>query len=123
MAPAPAPRASPSPAPVTPVAGGPREFPAGAAAFSAETLLQRLSGKTFNTQFQDGTRVRIEYKANGYVYANAPGYNNSGPWRTEESRICAQLRGAAASCNEVREHGQQLYLKRDNGEVIVLNPQ
>jgi hypothetical protein len=33
------------------------------------------------------------------------------------------MKETTASCNEVREQGQRLYLKRDNGDVIVLNPQ
>jgi hypothetical protein len=33
------------------------------------------------------------------------------------------MRGGSASCNEVREQGQRLYVKRDNGDVIALDPQ
>jgi hypothetical protein len=98
------------------------EFPRDATPISAEALSRKISGKTFNSQISSGARLRLEYKANGYLFVNAPGYNVSGPWRAEESRICSQMRGSPASCNEVVERGPQLYLRRDNGEVMELNP-
>ena len=98
------------------------DFPPDAVPLSAEAVSKKVSGTTFDTQLYDGTRVRLEYKANGYLFLNAPGFANSGPWRAEESRICSQMKNAAASCNEVREQGKQLYVKRDNGEVIALTP-
>ena len=98
------------------------DFPADTQALAADGVTRKISGKTFDWQMKNGTKVRLEYKSNGYVFVNAPGYANSGPWRVEESRICSHMRGAAASCNEVREQGQRLYLKRDNGEVIALDP-
>jgi len=119
--------ARPSPAPVVtaPVAstsGAPMDFPPDAVPLSAEAVSKKVSGTTFDTQLHNGTRVRLEYKANGYLFVNAPGFANSGPWRAEESRVCSQMRNDAASCNEVRERGRQLYVKRDNGEVIALTP-
>jgi len=67
--------------------------------------------------------VRLEYKSNGYLFINAAsGYASSGPWRAEDGRICSQMKGAAASCNEVREQGQRLFVRRDNGEMIALYP-
>jgi|KBSSwiStaDraftv2_1062776.scaffolds.fasta_scaffold41034_4 hypothetical protein len=122
----PRPAAAPAPAMPTPAPAGspgPTEFPADAVALSADAVAKKVSSRTFETQLRDGTRVRLEYKGNGYVFVNAPGYANSGSWRAEESRICSHMRNAAASCNEVRELGQTLYVKRDNGEVIALNPQ
>jgi hypothetical protein len=122
----PRPAAAPAPAIPTPAPAGsvwPTEFPPDAVALSADAVAKKISSKTFETQLRDGTRVRLEYKGNGYVFLNAPGYAYSGPWRAEESRICSHMRNSAASCNDVRELGQTLYLKRDNGEVIALNPQ
>lgn len=121
-----APRTSPAPvaaAAVPSASGAPMDFPTDATPLSADAVARRVSGKTFETQLHNGTRVRLEYKTNGYLFVNAPGYANSGPWRPEESHICTHMRNAAASCNEVRERGQQLFVKRDNGEVIALNPQ
>ena len=117
--PAPAPVVA---APVPSASGAPMDFPADAMPLSAEAVSKKVSGVVFDTQLHDGTRVRLEYKGNGYLFLNAPGFANSGPWRAEESRICSQMKNAAASCNEVRERGRQLYVKRDNGEVIALNP-
>jgi hypothetical protein len=119
------PRPPPAPAVTAAVpsaSGAPMDFPADAVPLSAEAVSKKVSGTTFDTQLYDGTRVRLEYKANGYLFLNAPGFANSGPWRAEDSRICSQMKNAAASCNEVREQGKRLYVKRDNGEVIALNP-
>lgn len=126
VAPSPAaPRPAPAQvvtAPVPSGSGAPMDFPPDAVPLSAEAVSKKVSGTTFDTQLHNGTRVRLEYKANGYLFLNAPSFANSGPWRAEEGRICSQMKNAAASCNEVRERGQQLYVKRDNGEVIALTP-
>jgi hypothetical protein len=117
---------SPSPAPATAVpaaSGAPREFPPDAVALSKEEVAGKITGRTFDTQLHDGPRVRLEYKASGYLFVNAPGYANSGPWRAEDGRICSRMRNADPSCNEVRELGGRIYLKRDNGDVIALTPQ
>jgi hypothetical protein len=99
------------------------DFPADAQPLSADAVTRKVAGKTFDTQLRDGTRVRLEYKSNGYLFINAAGgYANSGPWRAEDGRICSQMKGAAASCNEVREQGQRLFVRRDNGELIALDP-
>lgn len=99
------------------------DFPADAQPLSADAVTRKVSGKTFDTQLRDGTRVRLEYKSNGYLFINAAGgYASSGPWRAEDGRICSQMKGAAASCNEVREQGQRLFVRRDNGEMIALDP-
>ncbi len=115
------------PAPVAPAvasgSGEATEFPPDALALPAEAVTRKVSGKTFDVQFRNGTRWRLEFKGNGYLFVNASGGSTSGPWRAEESRICSQMRGSAASCNEVREQGPRLYLKRDNGDVIELKPQ
>ena len=115
----PAPGAAPAGTP-----GAPREFPADAQSVAASDLARKLAGKVFNVQLHDGMRWRLDYRANGYLFVNASnGGATSGPWRAEEGRLCTQMKGAAGSCNEVREQGQRLYLKRDNGDVIALDPQ
>jgi len=76
------------------------------------------------SHLQNGIRWRLDYKSNGYLFVNVSnGMATSGPWRAEDGRLCTHMRGGSASCNEVREQGQRLYLKRDNGDVIALNPQ
>jgi hypothetical protein len=104
--------------------GGPTEFPADAQPVSAADLARKVSGRVFNVELQNGIRWRLDYKANGYLFVNVSnGMATSGPWRAEEGRLCTHMRGSSASCNEVREQGQRLYVKRDNGDVIALNPQ
>jgi len=104
-------------------AGAPSEFPADAQPLSASDLARKVSGKSCNVELHDGMRWRLDYKTSGYLFVNVSnGAAASGPWRAEDGRLCTHMRGGPASCNEVREQGQ-LYLKRDNGEVIALNPQ
>jgi hypothetical protein len=115
--------AAPRTAPVVNPGGAPREFPADAAALSAEALKRKITGKVFDVRLHDGTRWRLDYRGSGYLFVNVSGGGSiSGPWRAEESRICAQMRGSPESCNEVREQGPRIYLKRDNGDVIALDP-
>ena len=126
-APATARPAAPAPTPpatATAPAGAPSEFPADARPISADDLARKLSGKVFNVELQNGVRWRLDYKSNGYVFVNvSTGGTASGPWRAEDGRVCTHIRGGSPSCNEVRDQGQRLYLKRDNGEVIALSPQ
>jgi hypothetical protein len=82
----------------------PTEFPAASRPVAAASLKESLAGKTFNVDLADGTRWRLEY------------------WRADDSRLCTRLRGAEMSCNEVRDAGGLLYLKRGSGEVIALQP-
>ncbi len=118
---APAPATVPAPNGAAGALGA--DFPADAQPLSADALARRVSGKTFDVQLQNGIRWRLDYKANGYLFVNvSTGQATSGPWRAEDGRLCSHMRGASASCNEVREQGQRLYVKRDNGELIVLNP-
>lgn len=113
-----------APAAATATPGGPTEFPADAQPLSAADLARKVSGKVFNVELQNGIRWRLDYKTNGYLFVNVSnGMATSGPWRAEEGRLCTHMRGGSASCNEVREQGQRLYVKRDNGDVIALNPQ
>jgi hypothetical protein len=46
----------------------------------------------------------------------------TGDWHADDGKLCSRLRGANSSCNEVREVGEVLYLKRDSDEVIALTP-
>ena len=91
---------------------------------AAATLKESLAGRTFNVALADGSRWRLEYKANGYFFVNtSSGFNGTGDWRADDERLCARLRGGQMSCNEVRAAGGVLFLKRDSGEVIALRPQ
>jgi hypothetical protein len=99
----------------------PLEFPPDSKPLPAARLKDALAGKTFNVELADGTRWRLEYKTNGYFFVNtSTGFNGSGDWRTDDERLCSRLRGREPSCNEVRDAGGVLFLKRDSGEVIAL---
>lgn len=111
-------------APETPMpAPAPTEFPADAAPLAADELKDRLAGKVFKVQLHDGASWRLEYKTNGYFFVNTSGgFNGSGAWDTDGSKLCGKLRGNDVACNEVRQSAGRLYLKRASGEVIALAP-
>ena len=99
----------------------PLEFPPDSRPLPAAALKDSIAGKTFNVELADGTRWRLEYKANGYFFVNtSTGFNGSGEWSAEDDRLCTRLRGNERSCNEVRDAGGVLHLKRNSGEVIAL---
>ena len=99
----------------------PIEFPAGSKPVPAAALKDTLAGRTFNVDLADGSHWRLEYKANGYFFVNtSSGFNGTGDWRAEDDRLCTRLRGGETSCNEVRDVGGVLHLKRNSGEVIAL---
>jgi hypothetical protein len=97
----------------------PVEFPTPSQPLTAAALKEAIAGKTFDVDLADGSHWRLEYKPNGYFFVNTgSGFNGTGEWRADEARLCSHLRGNPMSCNEVREAGGVLYLKRDSGEVI-----
>jgi hypothetical protein len=99
----------------------PLEFPADSKPLTAAALKDAIAGRTFNVDLADGSRWRLEYKANGYFFVNTSGgFNGTGDWRAEDERLCTRLRGGDLSCNEVRNAGGVLHLKRNSGEVIAL---
>jgi hypothetical protein len=98
-------------------------FPADAAPVASTALREVLAGKTYVAKTADGSNWRWQFKADGYFFFNAGGYSDSGKWSTKESAICSEPRKTPASCNEVRQLGNDLLLKRDSGEVIRLSAQ
>lgn len=109
--------------PPPPAAAIPAEFPADATPLSAAELKEKLADKVFNVQLANGGTWRLDYRSNGFFYVNVGGGGNgSGPWRTEDGKLCTQVRSSDAACNEVRQRGELLYLKRMSGEVIALVP-
>lgn len=101
----------------------PGNFPDGATAPAAEAVRQHLAGRVFQVALADGTRWRLQYMGNGYMFVDtSTGFKGNGEWRTEEGKVCSQLRGRPGGCNEVRMHEGVLHLKRDSGEIIRLLP-
>ena len=102
----------------------PKEFPADGAAVAAAELKERFAGKVYKVTLADGTRWRLDYKSNGYFFVDtSTGFRGTGDWRADEGKLCARLRGNPESCNEVRQVGEVIYLKRDSGEIIAMAPQ
>jgi hypothetical protein len=61
--------------------------------------------------------------SNGYMFVDtSKGFKGNGEWRTEDGKLCSQLRGREAGCNDVRFNQGVLYMKRDSGELIQLVP-
>jgi hypothetical protein len=101
----------------------PTEFPADARPLSAAAMTERVSGKVIQAQPAQGPSWRLDYRDSGYVYLDtANGFRDTGRWRVEDGKLCAEWKKATSGCNEVRESGGTLYLKRMNGEVITLVP-
>ena len=108
--------------PLAALAQAPAEFPAEAKSLAADALQQRVAGKVFNVKPAAGPEWRLQFQANGYYFINAGGYSDSGKWRTEDSRLCTAPQKRPASCNEMRLASEALYLKRDSGEIVKLEP-
>ena len=101
----------------------PKEFPAEGTIAPAAALKERFAGKVYAVTLADGTRWRLDYKSNGYFFVDtSTGFRGTGDWHADDGKLCSRLRGGNASCNEVREVGEVIYLKRDSGEVIALTP-
>lgn len=96
-------------------------FPEPATAPSAAELRDKLAGKVFRAKLADGGFWRLEYKANGYFFINThSGFSDTGKWQTKDGALCSEASKIKANCNEVRVHGDAIYLKRDSGEVVQL---
>ncbi|WP_157991504.1 hypothetical protein [Caldimonas tepidiphila] len=102
----------------------PAGFPEDSAPPAAAELRERLGGKVFNVKLADGASWRLEYKSNGYFFINTSrGFNDSGEWKVEDGRLCNKGRRIGETCHDVRVKGSELYMKRDNGEIVQFVPQ
>lgn len=102
----------------------PTEFPADATPIAADALQKQLAGKVYRAKVFDGNTWRIEYNSNGYMFINTgTGFSDSGKWRTEESKLCGEWQKARSGCSEVRTKGNDFYVKRHTGEVVLLTAQ
>jgi hypothetical protein len=89
-----------------------------------EALHQRVSGKVFTGRPADGVTWRLEYKTNGHAFLDTSnGFRDTGKWRVEGSKFCADWQRASGGCSEARVKGNIVYVKRiSNGEVVPLSP-
>jgi hypothetical protein len=103
----------------------PTEFPPDALPIGADALRERLSGKVFRARFADGSRLRLQFNANGYFFVNSErGFADDGKWRTEDGHFCTELKKIAAGCVEARVKGDAIFYKRvTNGEVVEMTAQ
>ncbi len=100
----------------------PAEFPADATPLAAGALQDRLSGKVYSVKPADGSEWRWELKSGGTFFINIGSFSDYGKWRVEDSKLCSDGRKIKASCNEIRQHGSALLLKRDSGEIVEMVP-
>ena len=97
-------------------------FPPNVTTPTAQELSALLSGKSFRATFADGAPVRANYGADGGLSANAPGYYDTGRWKTEDGKLCGSLRKIGDFCNEVRLGAGAFYLHRNSGEIVRYEP-
>jgi hypothetical protein len=102
----------------------PTTFPEGAAIATAEQLNSRLAGRVYGARMTNGDVWRFEWKSNGFFFLNAGGgYSDTGKWRVEDGKICAEMQKSGPACSEMRISNDVLYMKRaSNGEVVALQP-
>ena len=96
----------------------PTDFPATSTTPTAQELSAYLSGKSFRAKYADGTPIASKYGPDENLSANAPGYYDTGKWRTEDGRLCGSLRKFGEFCNDARLDSGALYLRRMNGEIV-----
>lgn len=99
-----------------------KEFPTGARAPSAAELTTLLRGKSLTFVAGNGSTVRTDFAATGNgLTAFFSGRSDTGTWRTEDGRVCFEFKVIPSACNDARLVGPDLYLKRSNGEVVLLS--
>ncbi len=114
-----APAQAAAPAPVA----APPAWPANAHTLAADDLRRRVSGKVFDLSLDKGMSARMDYRDSGYVFVNVypSGASDSGRWRIDGSKVCADMRQSQSYCNEWRAVGDQLMLRRTNGQLVTLS--
>jgi hypothetical protein len=94
-------------------------FPDDAITPSAADIQQRLTGKAFDIKIGDGSMWHVQYGDGGtYDFKSSKGFADHGNWNAEDGKICSKGSKLPYSCNKVRMKGADLYLKRDNGEIV-----
>lgn len=97
-------------------------FPEVAETPAADTLREALAGKVFAVTPSKGQNWRWQFDGNGFFFLNIGSFHNSGKWSTKDGAVC-QDSGKSTGCNEVRIKDGVLHLKRDSGEIVVLQLQ
>lgn len=120
---APAPAGTRAAAPAPAPAAAPPAWPANARILAPDDLRRRVAGKVFELPMDQGASLRLDYRDNGYVFINVhpSGASDTGRWRVDGSKVCAELRRYPSSCNEWRAVGERLMLRRTNGQLVTLD--
>lgn len=96
------------------------EFPSGIRTPSATEIASLVKGKSFNLA---SGGMRSDYGAAGNdITVYFSGRSDKGTWRAEDGRICYEFTTIPSACNDVRLLGNDIYLKRSNGQVTQLLP-
>jgi hypothetical protein len=94
-------------------------FPDGATAPSAVDIQQRLTGKAFDIKLADDSMWHVQYGNSGdFDFKSSKGFADHGDWKAEDGKICSKGSKIPYSCNDVRMKDDDLYLKRDSGEIV-----
>ena len=101
----------------------PTTFPVESAPLAPAALQETLAGKTYTVKLVDGTSWRWQFNSNGYFFFNSGNFSDTGKWNIKESALCSEGKKIKASCNEIQQQGANLFLKRDNGDVVTMTPQ
>lgn len=94
------------------------EFPASFLVPTAQELSTHVAGKTARGIYANGTPVQSVYSPDGTLTATAPGFNETGRWRSEDGKICGSLPKIGDFCNDARFDAGVLHLRRTNGEIV-----
>ncbi len=99
------------------------DFPEGSSPLSPESVSAAIAGKVFSVKTAQGSTWRWQFKTDGYFFIDIGSFSDTGKWSAKDSSLCSEARQIKYSCNELRTVGQDLLLKRDNGEIVKLVPQ
>jgi hypothetical protein len=95
-------------------------FGEGMTTLSAEELKTILAGNDFTVERPDGNHWRLQFKSNGYYFVNTSnGFADSGEWKAENGKLCAQPKKGTPGCSDARLDKGVLTFKRPNGEIVV----
>lgn len=97
-----------------------RDFPPGARVPSVAELTTLFRGKTTTTESSTAGTIRADYAADSnQLKIFSRGRADTGIWRADESgKVCFEFKTFQSTCNDVRMVGQEVYIRRANGEVV-----
>jgi hypothetical protein len=85
-------------------------------------LLAAVAGHAFEWHSEDsgrspGVTARLQYREGGVLINEASNwYFDTGTWRVEGSKLCAEWQKLASGCQEVRIAGDTLWLQYKDGK-------